>query len=327
MNVAVVIPYYQERPGILARALASIAAQVGVDAIDVLIVDDGSPAPPGPELAAVTMPAHVHVRVLVQPNAGPARARNAALDAVGKQTPFVAFLDSDDEWLPMHLCNALAALGRGNDLYFANFREPGDQRDAFGSDNRLQRAEHPALSVGSNCHQYCGSLAKQIISANVIETSTVVFRHARFADLRFREDFSSAFEDYLFWLAMADRAPGIVFSWNVECQYGLGVNVWRGTGFGSPRAFRNLLAQCRYVKEIQQRPEVAAIEPAIIARKRRSYRECFVAECVYRFRHGQSLDMHNVVGLFREDPALVYQSALIVGRALLGKLTPLSTRH
>lgn len=326
MSVAVVIPYYQERPGILSRALSSIAAQVAVDAIDVLVVDDGSPAPPAPELAAATLPAHVRVRVLAQPNGGPARARNAALNAIGEDATFIAFLDSDDEWLPTHLCNAIAALGSDNHFYFANFREPGAQHDAFGSDGRLQRSDHPALPVGSNCHQYSGSLAKQIISANVIETSTVVFRRARFGDLRFREDYSSAFEDYLFWLAVADRAPGVAFSWDVECQYGLGVNVWRGTGFGSPRAFRNLLAQCRYVKEIQQRPEAATIEPAIIARKRRSYRECFVAECVYRFRRGQSLDMRNVVGLFREDPALAYQSALIVGRALLGKLTPSSTR-
>ena len=51
--MAVVIPYFQRAPGILARALASIATQQhGPHNLKVLVVDDGSPAPAQAELAA-----------------------------------------------------------------------------------------------------------------------------------------------------------------------------------------------------------------------------------------------------------------------------------
>ena len=44
--ICVVIPYYQREPGILRRALASIAAQRDCPLpIHVIVVDDASPAP------------------------------------------------------------------------------------------------------------------------------------------------------------------------------------------------------------------------------------------------------------------------------------------
>ena len=58
MKVSVVIPYYQEEPGILARALKSIFDQQ-LDAettLDVIIANDTSPLDPAVDIAAVGAP-------------------------------------------------------------------------------------------------------------------------------------------------------------------------------------------------------------------------------------------------------------------------------
>ena len=51
--ITVVIPYFQRSPGVLRRALASIAAQRDCPLpVHVIVVDDASPVPSGPEIEA-----------------------------------------------------------------------------------------------------------------------------------------------------------------------------------------------------------------------------------------------------------------------------------
>lgn len=97
--LVIVIPYFQRQPGVLQRALASVARQAGCPLpVRVLVVDDASPVPPEPELAAIAWPEGVRVEILRRPNGGPGAARNTGLDAAGADTLCVAFLDSDDAW-------------------------------------------------------------------------------------------------------------------------------------------------------------------------------------------------------------------------------------
>ena len=74
--ITVVIPYFQREPGILARALASIAAQQACPLpVHVIVVDDASPVPTAQELASVGRVPYT-VQVVQQPNGGPGSARN-----------------------------------------------------------------------------------------------------------------------------------------------------------------------------------------------------------------------------------------------------------
>jgi glycosyltransferase involved in cell wall biosynthesis len=123
-RIAVIIPYYQRDPGILARALDSVRAQElprGLH-LHVYVVDDGSPLPAAGEIADSSA-----LTLLVQDNAGPGAARNAALDRVEADggAEVVAFLDSDDIWHPTHLAEAVAALDRGYDFYCCDNARPG----------------------------------------------------------------------------------------------------------------------------------------------------------------------------------------------------------
>ena len=113
----VVIPFYQKEPGILRRALASIFNQTYQD-FDIVVVDDESPLPADIELQPLDDVQKSRITVIKQANGGPGGARNTGLDNVPTSTRFVAFLDSDDLWLPDHLKNAHESLTRfGGDCY------------------------------------------------------------------------------------------------------------------------------------------------------------------------------------------------------------------
>lgn len=102
----IVVPSYN-RPEQLRSCLEALVGQEGVE-FEVIVVDDGSPAP----LASVCAPFAPTVRYLRQANAGPAKARNAG--AAAARGSFLAFTDDDcrprPDWLKK-LRSAHAGLG------------------------------------------------------------------------------------------------------------------------------------------------------------------------------------------------------------------------
>jgi len=113
----VVIPYYQREQGLLLRALNSVFKQ-GIDDIRVNLVDDGSPLSARIDLAGLTKAQRSKVNLIEQKNTGANGARNRGLAEVGRDTAFVAFLDSDDEWLDGHLLRAERALALPSAAFF-----------------------------------------------------------------------------------------------------------------------------------------------------------------------------------------------------------------
>ncbi|MBL9078203.1 MAG: glycosyltransferase family 2 protein [Planctomycetes bacterium] len=97
--VSVVIPTYN-RARLLARAIDSVLAQTQ-PAAEVLVVDDGSTD----DTAAVVARYGTAVRYLSQRNAGVSAARNHGVRQA--RCEWVAFLDSDDFWLPEKLARQL----------------------------------------------------------------------------------------------------------------------------------------------------------------------------------------------------------------------------
>lgn len=93
-SVSVVVPTY-DREELIERAVRSALDQT-VEVLEVLVVDDASRDGTGRALESLADP---RIRYVRHPeNRGGARARNTGIDlATGS---YVAFLDSDDEWLP-----------------------------------------------------------------------------------------------------------------------------------------------------------------------------------------------------------------------------------
>ena len=224
--IAVVIPYFQRSSGVLRKALASVAAQQACSMpVHVIVVDDASPVPANDEVAAVALPASITIQVITQPNGGPGAARNTALDAAPAATRYIAFLDSDDEWSPDHLARAVAALAQGFDFYFADLYQLNQTVGAFARAGRIRPQEHPALQTAQkNLHAYQGDMFDQILRGNVVGTPTVVYDWSRFPSARFRIEFTTAGEDYLFWMALATQGARVAFSSQIETSCGKGIS-------------------------------------------------------------------------------------------------------
>jgi glycosyltransferase involved in cell wall biosynthesis len=101
--VSVVIPAYNAAETI-TEAIDSVLAQ-SMDDVEVIVVDDGSSDGTRQVVDQIADP---RVRLIPQSNAGAPAARNTGIHASTGQ--WVAFLDSDDLWLPHKLETQLAAL-------------------------------------------------------------------------------------------------------------------------------------------------------------------------------------------------------------------------
>ena len=98
--VSVIIPYYNRQATIL-RALASVAAQTYRN-YEIILINDGS-EDHSREIVDKFILEHPQLEIIhiEQRNQGPSIARNKGIEA--SKGEYIAFLDSDDEWLPEKL--------------------------------------------------------------------------------------------------------------------------------------------------------------------------------------------------------------------------------
>jgi glycosyltransferase involved in cell wall biosynthesis len=100
---SVVIPLYN-RAAMIALTIESVLTQDFAD-FEIIVVDDGSKDDPEPVIAAFE---DVRIRYIRQDNAGGGAARNRGILAARGR--YIAFLDSDDQFLPGKLSIMAAAL-------------------------------------------------------------------------------------------------------------------------------------------------------------------------------------------------------------------------
>lgn len=103
-HISAVVPAYNAAAHI-AACLDSILAQQGRWWLEVIVVDDGSTDATA-AIVAARAARHPNLRLLQQPNAGPAAARNRGIAAASGE--LIAFLDSDDLWPAGRLAAQLA---------------------------------------------------------------------------------------------------------------------------------------------------------------------------------------------------------------------------
>jgi len=139
--VSVIMPMYNAER-FVAQALNSIFAQDHA-ALDVIVIDDGSTD----RSREIVDWYRDRIRVIEQPNSGPAAARNAGLAQMRGE--FVAFLDADDLWHPAKLSAQLNEFALDPDLEVSickirNFWD-GDPAQA---ESELRRREYVPVMVG-----------------------------------------------------------------------------------------------------------------------------------------------------------------------------------
>jgi glycosyltransferase involved in cell wall biosynthesis len=188
--VTVVIPAY-DRARLVGRALSSIARQRPALAAEVIVVDDGSTD----DTAQTAERAGARV-VRHERNRGLAAARNTGLAEATH--PWVAFLDSDDEWLPHHLAT-LWGMRRGHVLVAASALRCGPEQ----SSDRL----HGCVSRRPTVLR---SPAQLVFPDNFVPVSAaMVRRDPALAAGGFEPRFAGV-EDFDLWMRLLDGGAGVV---------------------------------------------------------------------------------------------------------------------
>lgn len=204
-RVSIILPTYN-RAAFLDEAFQSIRQQTLAD-WELIVVDDGSTDNTRAMVEELAASVSQPVRYIYQENQGAYGARNTGLDHV--QSPYVAFYDSDDLWLPHHLADCVAALeahpevdwvygggkivdlSTGRTLAEQTFYQAGRPRPFL----KLAARRHGTLHIIEDDRAICC----QILSGLYCGFQTSVLRATVFADgTRFDAVARNEAEDQLF---------------------------------------------------------------------------------------------------------------------------------
>jgi glycosyltransferase involved in cell wall biosynthesis len=188
--VSVVMPTYNHAK-FIARSIRSVLAQT-YPQLEVIVVDNHS-QDDTERIVADIAAADPRVRYFKFDNGGlVAASRNAGMDAADGK--YIAFLDSDDEWLPAKLEKQVALLESRPDVFLVYSRF-------------LVRKGAATTGIGPRVYGMVRGRAfkRLFLSDNMIGSLTVVMRNGEGADaFRFRvAPELYAIEDYDMWLRVA----------------------------------------------------------------------------------------------------------------------------
>lgn len=184
-EISVVMPVFNRKDR-AATAISSVLEQRDVR-FELIVVDDASTEPASQAYHQVESAGHRVVRLLQ--NVGPGQARNeGARLATGE---WLAFLDSDDYWLPGKLSAQLQSL-RASGLNIG-------QTDEIWYRDGVKVNPPKAHRISG------GDLFARSLKAVCVSSSTVVLRTSLFREFGGFDDEFFVCEDYDLWLRVAHR--------------------------------------------------------------------------------------------------------------------------
>lgn len=180
--VSIVTPAYKAA-SYVAETIRSVQAQ-SYGNWEMLIVEDGSPDDTW-KVVAEYAAADPRVKLIRQANAGPAMARQKALDHASGR--YIAFLDSDDLWLPEKLERQLAFMREKSSAFsFTAFRRIAAEG---GTPGRL--IEVPAEMT-----------YRRLLGNTAIATSTVLIDREKTGPFQMTKTY---YDDFVLWLGLLKR--------------------------------------------------------------------------------------------------------------------------
>ncbi len=189
--ISVIIPTYN-RANVLPRAIESVLSQKGVEGeAELIIVDDGSTD--GTErVVREIMGPDLKIHYFKQGNAGPSAARNLGIQHAKGQ--WIAFLDSDDEWMPGKLKAQLKFFAANPDYLICQTEEIWIRNGTRV--NPMKKHQKYGDWIFEKCLPLC-----------VVSPSAVMMQRTLLDKVGLFDESLPACEDYDLWLRIASRYP------------------------------------------------------------------------------------------------------------------------
>ena len=199
LNVSVIIPTYN-RKNLLKRALRSVSSQMFVPQ-EIIVVDDGS----SDGTKDWILERFPYVRYLYQDNSGVSSARNAGIkEAKGS---WIAFLDSDDEWMPNKLEQQKRVINSSQEAWLCHTNEIWIRNGVRV--NQMKKHQKYGGDVFENCLDICR-----------ISPSSVLIKKEVFEMVGLFDESLKVCEDYDLWLRITSVLPVIFLDQPLIVKYG-----------------------------------------------------------------------------------------------------------
>ena len=184
--VSVIIPTFN-RGWIVREAIDSVLAQ-DYPNFELIVVDDGSTD----DTNAILRAYGDRLKVIEQSNSGVSAARNRGIEASGGE--LIAFLDSDDYWLPQKLSIQVA--------YFSQ-HPPADicQTEEIWIRNGVR------VNPGKRHRKLSGDIFEPSLDLCLVSPSAVMMQSYVFDRFGLFDEQLPACEDYDLWLRISCRTP------------------------------------------------------------------------------------------------------------------------
>lgn len=184
--VSVIIPTYN-RGWILKEAIDSVLSQ-DFDDFELIVVDDGST-----DNTINILDAYAHdIIALRQGNRGVSAARNAGISCASGQ--LIAFLDSDDLWLPGKMSRQVEFFNSNPDALICQTEE-------------LWIRNGRRVNPKKRHQKFSGMIFKHCLPLCIVSPSAVMMRKSLFDKIGRFDESLPACEDYDLWLRVSREYP------------------------------------------------------------------------------------------------------------------------
>ena len=182
MKVSVIIPTYN-RKHTLGRAIESIISQT-IKPLEIIIVDDGS----NDGTREWIKQEYPFIKYLNQNNSGVSASRNRGIFSANGN--WIAFLDSDDEWIPEKLERQLSILSSDKEAVFCHTNEIWIRNGTRV--NQMRKHE-----------KYGGYIFEKCLDMCRISPSSSIIKKEVFDHIGYFDESLIVCEDYDLWLRIA----------------------------------------------------------------------------------------------------------------------------
>jgi glycosyltransferase involved in cell wall biosynthesis len=199
MKISVIIPTYN-RKKTLARAIQSVINQ-SLSPFEVLIIDDGS----NDGTEEWVKENFQNMKYIYQNNRGVSSARNIGIENANGD--WVAFLDSDDEWLPNKLHEQVKSI-------------ESNPKMKFFHTNEIWIRNGVRVNQMKKHKKYGGYIFEKCLDICRVSPSSVLIQKEVFDNIGVFDESLRVCEDYDLWLRITSKYPVVFLDVPLIYKYG-----------------------------------------------------------------------------------------------------------